>query len=525
MENRIFNATINLVRSIGLSLMLLFFFSAAVQAQTIYGLSGNNLVSFKVATPGTLLINVPIVGISAGQNVEGLDFRPATGQLYALGYNQTNGETQIYTLQLTTGVATAVSATPILLKPNLGKISMDFNPTVDRIRVTGSNNANYRLNPITGVLAATDLDLAFAVTDVNTGKNPSVGAGAYTNSFSGTTTTTLYNYDDSLNVLTTQIPPNNGTLNTVGTSGIAVNLADPNTDLDIYYSVYGNPNNAFLVANVGTSLSSNLYRVNLTTGAASLVGAIGSGIAVSNIAIALEAVEVACDVKTIDCVRFELLSITRTANGDKTYRVRVVNLCNDKLVSVAFQLPKGVTAINTTSVYNSIGGHAYDVRNPNFSPFYSIRFKDQSTDGISNVQADLFEYTLPSTANPSYILVSARTGTTNREAYLNVFNCAVGVASASTADRNGESAVEAAVRVFPNPTSGVLFVDVAAWEDETVQLRVLNLQGGLVFEQTIRTASAMELLGLPESASNGLYLLELSTASGKRQVSKILLQR
>lgn len=203
----------------------------------------------------------------------------------------------------------------------------------------------------------------------------------------------------------------------------------------------------------------------------------------------------------------------------------MVNLCNDKLVSVAFQLPKGVTAINTTSVYNSIGGHVYDVRNPNFSPFYSIRFKDQSTDGISNVQADLFEYTLPSTANPSYILVSARTGTTNREAYLNVFNCAVGVASAQTADRSAEAAIDAALRVFPNPTSGVLFADVAAWEDETVQLRVLNLQGGLVFEQTIRAASAIELLGIPESASNGLYLLELSTTSGKRQVSKIMLQR
>lgn len=93
MENRIFNATSNFVRSIGLGLMLIFFFSAAVQAQTIYGLSGNNLVSFKASTPATLLTNVPIVGISAGQNIEGLDFRPATGQLYAIGYNQTNGET------------------------------------------------------------------------------------------------------------------------------------------------------------------------------------------------------------------------------------------------------------------------------------------------------------------------------------------------------------------------------------------------------------------------------------------------
>lgn len=75
----------------------------------------------------------------------------------------------MYTLNLTTGAATAVGAAPITLATNLGKIGFDFNPTVDRIRVTGSNNANYRLHPVTGVIAATDMNLAFAVTDVNAG--------------------------------------------------------------------------------------------------------------------------------------------------------------------------------------------------------------------------------------------------------------------------------------------------------------------------------------------------------------------
>jgi hypothetical protein len=101
----------------------------------------------------------------------------------------------------------------------------------------------------------------------------------------------------------------------------------------------------------------------------------------------------------------------------------------------------------------------------------------------------------------------------------------VGVASAQTADRDAELVENAEVRVFPNPTSGVLFADVAAWEDETVQLRVYNLQGGLVFQQTVRAAGPYELLGMPEEAPDGLYFLELSTTSGKRQVSKIMLQR
>ena len=131
--------------------------------------TGGSLISFDAAQPGIVRMLVAVSGISAGQVLSGLDFRPATGELYALGYNSATGEARLYTLNLTTGAATAVGAAPITLATNLGKIGFDFNPTVDRIRVTGSNNANYRLHPVTGVIAATDMNLAFAVTDVNAG--------------------------------------------------------------------------------------------------------------------------------------------------------------------------------------------------------------------------------------------------------------------------------------------------------------------------------------------------------------------
>jgi hypothetical protein len=207
-------------------------FATSSSAQTIYALSGNNLISFDAQTPATILSTGTISGISAGQALVGIDFRPNTGELFGLGYNTANGEARLYTLNLTTGVATAVGAAAITLAPGLGKIGFDFNPTVDRIRVTGSNNNNYRLNPITGALAFTDTPLAYAAGDANAASNPSIGAVAYTNSFNGTTTTTLYNYDDSLNIFTIQNPPNNGTLNTVGASGITLNLGDPSADFD-----------------------------------------------------------------------------------------------------------------------------------------------------------------------------------------------------------------------------------------------------------------------------------------------------
>ncbi len=228
-----------------------------------------------------------------------------------LGYNATTGETRLYTINPATGAATAIGTAAVTLPAGMGKLGMDFNPTVDRIRVTGSNNANYRLHPTTGAIAATDMNLAFVGT--NAGMNPSIGAVAYTNSFNGAGTTTLYNYDDSLNVLTTQIPPNNGVLNTIGSSGITVNLLDPSADLDIFYDQATAQNTAFLAANIGTQTSDNLYSVNLTTGLVTLVGKIGQGIAITDLAAAITValpVETACAEKTTGCMRFELLSVS-----------------------------------------------------------------------------------------------------------------------------------------------------------------------------------------------------------------------
>ena len=262
------------------SLLSLFYFLTPASGQLIYGLSGDALISFDASLPSAILSNNSISGVAANHTLVGLDSRPATGQLYALGYNQTSGEAQLYTLNPSTGAATAIG-TAVTLAANLGRVSFDFNPTVDRIRVTGSNNANYRLHPVTGALAATDGSLAFAAGDVNDGMNPSIGAVAYTNSYIGATATTLYNYDDSLNVLTSQIPPNNGTLNTIGATGIVLNLADLTGDLDIFFDSETSSNIAFLAANVFSFDA--LYTIDLATGFATSAGLIGNGISVNDI--------------------------------------------------------------------------------------------------------------------------------------------------------------------------------------------------------------------------------------------------
>ncbi len=245
-------------------------------AQTIYGLSGNNLLRFEATAPATVTDIAAISGINSTLEVVGLDSRPATGQLYALAYNNGTGMAQLYTLNTTTAVATAIGAAPVMLQANMGKVSMDFNPVVDRIRVLGSNNANYRMHPMTGAVVATDGNLAFAANDVNAGKNPSIGAGAYTNSFIGSSSTTLINHDDSLQIFCTQVPPNNGTLNTIGSTEIQVDLTDTHTDFDIYFDGALGKNIGYFVATLAASTTSSLFQVNLNTGVAMFVGNIGA---------------------------------------------------------------------------------------------------------------------------------------------------------------------------------------------------------------------------------------------------------
>ena len=505
---------------------------ATLTGQLIYALTSNgNLISFDAAAPGIIRKLVSTSGIAMGQALVGMDFRPATGELYGLGYNATTGEARLYTIDVNTGVATPVGTATFMLNANMGKISFDFNPTVDRIRVTGSDNSNFRLHPVTGVIAATDMNLNFAAGDVNAGRNPSIGAGAYTNSFPGSTITTLFNYDDSLNVLTTQMPPNNGTLNTIGNSSLAVNLADPTSDLDILFSQYGNPNTAYFVANLGTSTFDNLYTIDLVTGSSTLIGRIGNGIAVIDIAVTLQSSETACDTKTLDCVKYELLTITKNMSGDKTYRVRITNNCADKLVYAAFQLPNGITAVGmaNNSTFTSLGGHQYEVRNPSFSPFYSVRFKDLSSNGISNGQSDLFEYTLPNTANPNYIHVATRIGATFREAYLNVFGCTVGSnvqrPGADNRDYNFDLASASELRVFPNPTEGTLYADFSAWEDQQLKLRVFNAQGQMILFQTVQGGANQQEIEMPSNLSEGLYILEVTSADGNKHVTKVIVKR
>ncbi len=255
------------------------------RSQTILGLTNaNELVMFDAANPAMHSAPMAITGVASSQDIVGMDVRPLTGEVYLLGYNMSMNQAQLYKLDTASKMAMTVGSS-INLMLN-GKVGFDFNPTVDRIRVITSGGQNYRLHPITGALVATDGMLMYNTTDVNAGAMPRVASGAYTNSYPGATTTALYNFDDSLNVITLQNPPNNGVQNTIGKTGLMVNAMDATSDMDIYYNPQTMQNEAYLVANSGTNTNDVLYLVNLTSGKVGFVG--NTGLALKDIAVPIQ---------------------------------------------------------------------------------------------------------------------------------------------------------------------------------------------------------------------------------------------
>lgn len=237
--------------------------AAQATGAIIYALQSDNvLIAFESSNPSNILRNVSVTGLQGGENLIGIDYRPASTELYAI-----SAQSRMYTINPVTGAATQVGSGTFATPVNGTAFGMDFNPTVDRIRLTSDADQNLRLHPVTGAVAFNDGTLAYAAGDPNAGANPNVAASAYTNSYYGTTSTTLYNLDSNLDVLITQTPPNSGTLNTVGAVGVNFNA---NAGFDI------SPEGAAFAA-LDTGSGAALYSVDLASGAATSVGGIGAG--------------------------------------------------------------------------------------------------------------------------------------------------------------------------------------------------------------------------------------------------------
>lgn len=239
-------------------------------APRIYAVTADNrLISFAPGAPTVLVSDDVITGLGAGENVIGIDFRPSTRELYAL-----TSSSRVFTLKLSNGVATAVEATPFTPAVNGTDFGFDFNPSADRLRAVSNAGQNLRLHPDTGVVVATDTPLAYALGDPNFAAVPSVVGSAYDTNFSSVGSTTLWGIDSNLDILVRQgsvggtpSSPNSGELTTVGALGIDV------TNL-VGFDIAGT-NAAFVGALVVGATTSELFSVNLASGATTSLGSIG----------------------------------------------------------------------------------------------------------------------------------------------------------------------------------------------------------------------------------------------------------
>lgn len=234
--------------------------AATAKAQDIVAVDNRNtLVVVNSSQPTVIRRSVAVTGLGAGQTLLAIDGRPVGNGRVLYGISNTG---QLYTINPMTGVASAVGA-PIALASTA--FDIDFNPTVDRIRLVGSSGENLRINPDTGV-AVTDLPLNILVGGQRIAVTGNVAAG-YTNNFAGATTTTLFVINTETGAVQIQAPPNDGTQTRIG--GIGGAAAGTVVGFDIARTGEAR----LTVTQAGVT---NLFAVDLTTGIATLLGTFGA---------------------------------------------------------------------------------------------------------------------------------------------------------------------------------------------------------------------------------------------------------
>ena len=133
------------IGSLGDSLQLVGL-AIAPDVGNVFGLTDEGELATFSVDELTAVTTAPITGLDADDPLVGIDRRPADGSIVGL-----TGGGLVYVIDPATAAATQVGVAidPALESPAFG---LDFNPTVDRIRVGASTGQNLRLNPDTGAI-------------------------------------------------------------------------------------------------------------------------------------------------------------------------------------------------------------------------------------------------------------------------------------------------------------------------------------------------------------------------------------
>ncbi len=230
-----------------------------VVTPTLYALTNTGqILTVKATTPNTSTGSITITGLQGGESLVGIDIRPATGILYGIGSTG-----RLYVINQVTGTATQIGAQFTLTGTWFG---VSFDPLADRLRVVSDQEQNLRINPDDGSVVV-DPPIPGSPT-------PGVVGAAYLNPFTGAGSTELLGIDANFDTLV-KLTPSPPAIASIGPLGAS-------TSGFVGFDIAPDGNLALASLNVGAGYQ--LYVINTTTGAATLIGAFGQ--AVYGIAIA-----------------------------------------------------------------------------------------------------------------------------------------------------------------------------------------------------------------------------------------------
>lgn len=242
----------------------LFSMTQRADAAIIYGLTeNNNVFRFDSENPNNIESAAFVQGLG-GAELLNIDFRPSTGRLYGL-----TTDNNLVTILPATGQIT--SSVPVSVPLNGTSFGFDVNPVTDRIRIISDAGQNLSVDPTTGLAL---------IEGIITGDSNIVGA-AHTNNTALATATTLYTIDSLADSLNTQD-------STGAQTEVGLLLADGDIHIDttnrVGFDIAG-VDRAFAAFNeIGFALS-DLYSIDLETGAIEWIDQIGGGMFVRDIAV------------------------------------------------------------------------------------------------------------------------------------------------------------------------------------------------------------------------------------------------
>lgn len=263
-----------------------------VRSETVHAVTrSNQLITFNAGRPQQVLSRLPILGLADDETLRSIDYRVARGQLFGL-----TSRNRLVRLDPVTGQAVQVGD-GVDLGAADAPVGIDFNPTVDRIRVVAGAR-NLRLHPDTGAQidgdpatpgVQPDGRLRYLANDPAEGRVPVLLDAAYTYNKRDEKITTNYAIDGALGTLVLQgslegakpfVSPNSGVLRTVGPLGIDPPFARAAFDIaDV-------SNAAFAAVSRDDRAEPGWYEIDLQTGRARLIGTIRANEPVHGIAIA-----------------------------------------------------------------------------------------------------------------------------------------------------------------------------------------------------------------------------------------------